>query len=382
MKTILFLSLSFFILFGSSCSKEKKGIYTLVKTGKSLSFPLDARTKNTILYLAPYTDKDEREYLTFQNWINNEFWFYDMNTCRPVFKLDPPEEGPDGVGEILGCHIQNFDSMYVTGRGFRQIALIDTALHVKKRIRYEKAHDGTPLSYFCFVTHYYQQATVIGRKMYMYSSPDRHAEKNPVAIVMDMDTEVIEALPFQYPKYPGDLHPQKRYGVEDCFSRCFDGERFIYSFSFVENVYVANPAHDSVYQVSIKSKYIPQVGILNDMVGTAEMLCENPDYGNMLYDPYREVYYRIAYPRTEMDKGVRAMELLMYGRKCFSIIIIDKDFNVLGETLFPDYTYNSKLMFIREDGLYISDSHYMNPAFSDDILSFQRFDLVEKERGE
>lgn len=285
MKTILLLSLSFFILFGSFCSKEKKGIYTLVKTGKSLSFPLDTRTKNTILYLAPYTDKDGREYLTFQNWINNEFWFYDMNTCRPVFKLDPPEEGPDGVGEILGCHIQNFDSMYMTGRGFRQIALIDTALHVKKRIRYEKAHDGTPLSYFCFVTHYYQQATVIGRKMYMYSSPDRHAKKNP-------------------------------------------------------------------------------------------------DYGNMLYDPYREVYYRIAYPRTEMDKGVRAMELLMYGRKCFSIIIIDKDFNVLGETLFPDYTYNSKLMFIREGGLYISDSHYMNPAFSDDILSFQRFDLVEKERGE
>lgn len=68
---------------------------------------------------------------------------------------------------------------------------------------------------------------------------------------------------------------------------------------------------------------------------------------------------------------------MQYGRKNFSIIILDRDFNIIGETLFPDYTYNSTLMFIREDGLYISDSHYLNPDFSDDILSFQRFDLVK-----
>lgn len=78
-----------------------------------------------------------------------------------------------------------------------------------------------------------------------------------------------------------------------------------------------------------------------------------------------------------MDKGVRAMELMGYGRKNFSIMVLDKDFNVLGETMFPDYTYNSKLMIIREDGLYISDSHYMNPDFNDDVLSFKKFDLVE-----
>jgi hypothetical protein len=36
-------------------------------------------------------------------------------------------------------------------------------------------------------------------------------------------------------------------------------------------------------------------------------------------------------------------------------------------------------MFVREDGLYISSSHFLNPNFSDDILSFQRFDLVRNE---
>ena len=105
--------------------------------------------------------------------------------------------------------------------------------------------------------------------------------------------------------------------------------------------------------------------------------CENPNYGNLLFDKYRNVYYRIAYPETEIEKGVNGLELLHYGRKRFSIIILDKDFNIIGETLFPDYTYNSTVMFIREDGLYISDSHYLNPNYNDDLLSFRKFYLVE-----
>ena len=70
-----------------------------------------------------------------------------------------------------------------------------------------------------------------------------------------------------------------------------------------------------------------------------------------------------------------AIELLDYGRKKFSIIILDKEFNIIGETLFPDYSYNPGIMFIREDGLYISTCHPMNPLYNDDFLNFQKFEL-------
>lgn len=73
-----------------------------------------------------------------------------------------------------------------------------------------------------------------------------------------------------------------------------------------------------------------------------------------------------------------AITLMDYGRKNFSIIILDKNFNIIGETLFPDYTYNSGIMFIREDGLYISSNHPMSAQYSDDYLNFQRFDLVKE----
>lgn len=78
---------------------------------------------------------------------------------------------------------------------------------------------------------------------------------------------------------------------------------------------------------------------------------------------------------AELEKGINGLDLLEYGHRNFSIIILNEDFEIIGETLFPDYTYNSRLMFVREDGLYISTSHFMNPNYSDDILSFQRVDL-------
>lgn len=378
MKTNLLLLL--FIFLCLSCGDNKEKHYELVLSDKSLSFPLDNNTKNSIMYLMPFTDKEGREYLTFQNQKKNEILFYDINTCNFEFKITPEAEGSNGVGRFLGYHIQNMDSIYVTPlHCVQEIFLIDRSSIVKDKISYEKADDGTPLSDFCFTTHYYKPATVIGRKMYIYSGPDRWIEKDPVAAVIDLDTKSVKALPFIYPDYPGSDTKVKKFGLEDCYSRCFDGERFIYSFSFDENIYVAPPAHDSVRQVKVKSQFIDKVNLPDELKATANDICKNSEYGNMLYDKYRDVYYRIAHPQAAMDKGVRAMELMEYGRKNFSVMIIDKNFNVIGETMFPDYTYNPKLMIIREDGLYISDSHYMNPDFSDDVLSFKRFDLVESD---
>lgn len=101
------LLLLFLVLLCLSCESNKVKSYQLVLSGQSLSFPLDANTKNQILYLMPYTDKEGKEYLTFQNQVENEILFYDMNTCRLEFKITPKKEGNNGVGRFLGYHIQN-----------------------------------------------------------------------------------------------------------------------------------------------------------------------------------------------------------------------------------------------------------------------------------
>lgn len=66
------------------------------------------------------------------------------------------------------------------------------------------------------------------------------------------------------------------------------------------------------------------------------------------------------------------------GRSKFSIIILDKDLNIIGETLFPENTYASNHFFIRRDGLYISTNFVKNINCTDDKLCFRRFELVRE----
>lgn len=245
-----------------------------------------------------------------------------------------------------------------------------------KKINYEEANDGTRLYNSSFLS--FRTATLIGRDLYIYSDPNRLIEKDYVSATINLDTKEIRALPFVYPDYPGSSVKLKRYGLEGSYSRSFDGQRFVYSFIYDESVYVANIAHDSIRKVSVKSEYIDQVQLPDELTAQAIDFCQNAMYGDLIYDPYREVFYRIAYPSTTIEKGVKAMELIEYGRKTFSIIILDKELNKLGETLFPNYTYNSRQLLVLPDGLYICNSHFMNPDFNDDILSFIRFDLVSR----
>ena len=67
------------------------------------------------------------------------------------------------------------------------------------------------------------------------------------------------------------------------------------------------------------------------------------------------------------------------GKKEFSIMILDENFKMLGETKFPPFTYGPQINFIREDGLYLSTSHFIREDYSDDWLRFQRIELKKND---
>jgi hypothetical protein len=78
-------------------------------------------------------------------------------------------------------------------------------------------------------------------------------------------------------------------------------------------------------------------------------------YGNTLYDKYRDVYYRFAYPGVDISQyaNYNLQDLYMSGLPKFSVIILDKNFNIIGESLFPENTYNPQVAFIHKDGYVI-----------------------------
>ena len=58
--------------------------------------------------------------------------------------------------------------------------------------------------------------------------------------------------------------------------------------------------------------------------------------------------------------------------KKISVIILDKGFQIIGETLFPEDIYNSFVFFVNKDGLYISRDYQGGLGNqSDDYMTFE-----------
>jgi len=98
----------------------------------------------------------------------------------------------------------------------------------------------------------------------------------------------------------------------------------------------------------------------------------------LIYDKYRNVYYRFVFPKVDLPTNeTDYAEIWQMGRTKFSIIILNDQFEVIGETLFPENVYVSTQYFIRKEGLYIGTSFPKNPNFDENTLSFQRIELVK-----
>ena len=379
MKKLTALTFLLLIFSLSSCNRKhtESNWVALIKTEKTLSFPLDSETKSLIVALFPYTDSEGKEFLTFQNERKNEILFYEMNSGKFLYKIKPAREGPDGIGRLFGYHIKDLNTIYLTKLSRPEVILIDSTAKVKERINFGITSDGLLINNSYSISMTYTPIIIIDNKMYLVSEANRWAERNPVSFTIDIHTKELDFLPFEYPVFPVSSDKTKRSSIESYLSRCFDGSNFIYSFHYDENIYVASPDHQSVRKIPVKSRYVRKVEFFELKTSGDPMknTIESSNYGNLYFDSYRDVYYRVAYPKNEVGANDNFLELFNYGRKVFSVMILNRDFQVIGETLFPEYVYNPWVMFIREDGLYISGSHVKNPNYDDDWLTFDCFQL-------
>ncbi len=146
--------------------------------------------------------------------------------------------------------------------------------------------------------------------------------------------------------------------TQDCFEwthiLMLDSLNIFYS-CFMDSLYVYDLHNNLLKTVQIKSNY---TDVKATPVTKAQQLYENADVNSVWYkygfveklrwDKYRNVYYcYIRIPKTEDEYS-------------FSIIVLDKDFNNLGETKFNRCKYNSS-GFVGRKGLYMinrsEDSH-------------------------
>lgn len=369
-----------------SCKKTEDA-YSLKSTEQYFRFSIDEETKMPRISIFPFESKDGIEYISFQNDSKPEILFYDIRAERFVTKISFMTEGPNAIiGGFWGYYIKDFNTIYIQSLYTNTAYSTDTTKRIKQIISFEKTDKGQRLIPFLQTAGV--QIVFDGSNLYVPQTinpmlKDRMMEDSPVGVSIDTINKSIKALPMKFPS----LISFKDFGTPAAsglnYSRCFDGKHFIYAFQSSDKLYKANISHEEIEEVESKSKYIDKVSTiqvksdnLNDVL---KRTCEQASYGNLVYDKYRKVYYRFAYPETELEANENYMEILHSGRKVFSVMILDENLQVIGETLFPEYTYSPNLFLVLKDGLYISTNHIKNPNYSEDVLCFQRFELKKNE---
>ena len=369
-----------------SCSGEKKDYpYTLQAMDSLFNYHLDSDIKVPLSVRSCISDNG-KEYLYFQNGYLSDLLIYDIHNETLVKRSTFEVEGRNAIkgGFLNGFMMSDCNHIYIAGLADCELYETDTTSCIKRKINYATATNGDKLV-CCFKDNGTFQ--FIDGKLYLPQSlnwqlGEEAIEKSTLLCCIDTLSGEVEALPFKFPLADDPIIRGTSTSITTEYKYCFDGRNFVYSFAYMDDLLIVNPKTSEVEYKSGKSQYINKIkypsyqGVDDETL--QRKICEYPAYGNILYDPDNKVYYRIAYVPQEIDKDVKPLSLLRSGRKQFSIIIFDEHFNIIGEHLFPPYTYNPRLCFITKGKLYISTNHVMNPNYSDDVLSFQMIKLVKK----
>lgn len=385
-KTLQFILLFVCMISCSEGIRDVSDSMSLVPAEDFLEYEIDSDSEVPIFNLYTFEDNGT-EYLTFSNRHSRTILIYELLSGKFVKKVEFAGEGPNGIGQWLyGYLMTDFNHIYVPSAHKETIFLTDTTGVFKDKIIYSYTEDGlnTLRAYYNNIDNV--QLTFIGDSLYIPQSlnnslgEDKWVKESPVSVVVDMNNGKVTRFPMNHPPLLPDREVRKTLEGGVAYSQVYNGKDFVYSFTMDEKLYQVNPQTGNYETFPVKSRYLPELKFRKSPEDFAQVLkknCETAHYGNIFYDKFRKVYYRFACPETELGANLNYLKILHTGKKEFSIMILDEEFNILGETKFPAFTYVPHICFIREDGLYISTSHFMREDYSDDLLRFQRIELVK-----
>jgi hypothetical protein len=378
------LFLGLFALWLASCTDRaghRRDTVELAPTDK-LELPLDSTTSNQMEGQYLMDHKSGREYLVFFVQKQRRLLFYDPATQKLAFATQFAAEGPDGVGDACGFHAVSLDSIFLEGSPLR-FFLADTSGRVKRTYSLQGKDDaqGYPILSYCTISNL-NLAAATGPTYHFFRWPsgfekDLAVRRQPFLAQLDLATGGAKMLPAFYPKFYHEnfwsiIH------MEAGITRAPSG--FVFNFPASDSVYAWQDGQTVAHYAAsrfITTPIKPVASVPTTEEGLDRPIIEQQCYASLGYDPWRQVYYRIAWhPHDDLSNVGNILRI--YAEKPCSIIILDKDLNIIGETMLPRDRYFTMRWFIGPKGLYISDAHPDNPDLDEDVLSYTLFTLAKR----
>mgnify|MGYP000052724510 CR=1 FL=1 len=387
MKACFFLILIVIVPYTFSCTSDLSGNnqirsnVTLSKSSTELKLPLDISTAPKTNCMKYYQTPAGEEYLFFLNKPINSIQIYDLKHKNLYKKIQIDKQGENGMGQIAGLTIKSMDSIFVASSGRPILYLTDTTGLVKGKLDFRTPVDSRAPSYSRLVSKYnkdlvfWSDEMILSQPLHLNGrQPTKELlEEHRMFLRIDSKSGKYQFSPISMPRdyYKDDQMYSTTYSV------AFDGEKLVWSILCDHSIYFSTDLNN-VQKKSAPSTYIDEfMSIKGAASNPYWYFAKNPFYASIYYDSFREVYYRFAKHDYDELNEIGEMQGYYYP-PIFSVQILDKDLNMIGETAFDGNKYNMFNAFVGEEGLYISKANPLREDFNEDFLEFEIYTISDE----
>lgn len=371
----LFYLFSVLLLF-TACDKGDNN--TLNFNTEIITFKADS----TSLVNPSYTqlvETDSNEFLVTYNGFTRFFEFRNLPTGNIWHKFHLDREGENGVNKFRGGTLTNGDSIWFI---YNPPTLGLTDLEGNVLLRKEIIDDRTPLQ----VLRAYPDKRLFQYKNKIFGSQsmfmDHHGMdkgdigKYRLVYSYDIKTELVEWYDVYYS------------------SEYWDNGKKLTDLSWArrnDKLYIA-PWYDHEIQIFdmnirkvidkkiVKSSYVDKFLYVNEIPYGSQngilAYLKHDQYNSLLYDQYRDVFYRLFFPTIEIDQIGEDLNYrdLMISRPYLGVMVLDSELNVIGEHVFDKFQiYTLRNHFVGKKGLYLSMNNLFDPDYDEEMFRYLIF---------
>ncbi len=352
----------------------------VVVKSDSAKFELDSLTAPVVFSIHEVT-LDGHRYLAYLNDETSTVFLNDMKTKKIVKAIHVEGDSVKNKKVYQGLLYHNKDSIFLFSYRPKVIMINESGKILKRFNLFNESDIAHKLFYNGFYVSTSLPAYYYRNRLFINSlvvGDIAKNEKRKVQMVLDLEKGKNSISSISFPKN----NEGKKYGAlhYQIFGMTYNSKlkQAVYSFPADKEVSITDLLTGNITSRPAESQYIKQFFEYDEenykdapSEPAGEFFMTTPTYGPVVYDKYRDVYYRLGL--LPVDQKNANYEEKNPPSKLVSLIVLDNKFNYLGEQLLDKNRYWSSNLFVSKEGLNIQ-----NRTKSDETLDFTTFTFHNK----
>lgn len=374
---ILFIGIIFFGCSPTPTSNKNPEIGFTIERGLRIPIKEDF---NPDISRVQYFESDSGEFLVIQNKTNFELGFFSLDDEKLKKTIPLSKEGPNGIGITNGFQVINKDSILIAsipprihilnflGEKINSIKITDP----DNKANYLSSNNETPL---IFSEKKIYGAQPFFQDIYTAKISELANSKPFFKTILNKDSTRTDWLNIHRPE------DEWVFGKKSLdLSWAEFGDTILVSPQLDHQVWAISKSSEKILVTKkIKANNINGFRIIDSSpIGDSELIkdLENGRYEILLFDTYRNVFYRFFYPGINIDSFNLTPRQLLANHAKVGIIIFNKELDIIGEHIFENNFVQPWNYFVGKKGLYVSIN---NPNRDDFDENFLRYDIIRFE---